>query len=110
MNDTDVSLANDEVQEPIVAGEGDYFRIQVEPSDMFVAFRTQDVGNPGGLQRIAGQQNDGEWVTQAWLIHKVYAHIDGDRLVADNKDAKELLSTLTGTPTHYEGDTFKLKM
>lgn len=90
-------------------GTGDYYRIVVRPKEQFVSFRVQDVGDPGGLERVAGHRSSGSWATQAWLIAKDKAHIDGDSLVADDEDAKKLLESLGSKPTLVKGDIFKAK-
>jgi len=94
---------------PGTKGGGDYFRIVVRPKEQFVTFRMQDVGKPGGLQRLSGKRNSGSWSTQAWLVSKDFAHIDHDRLVADQKDAEDLLNKLGSTPKHVRGDIFEAK-
>jgi len=94
---------------PGSTGEGSYYRIAVRPKEQFVSFRNQDVGEPGGLQRISGRRSSGSWATQAWLISKDMAHIEGDTLVADSDDAKELLAALGSTPVHEKGDIFTAK-
>lgn len=94
---------------PGTTGEGSYYRIVVRPKEQFVTFRNQDVGEPGGLQRLAGKRSSGSWATQAWLISKDHAHIEGDTLVADSSDAKNLLKELGSTPKHEKGDVFTAK-
>jgi hypothetical protein len=91
---------------PGTKGGGDYYRIVVRPKEQFVTFRNQDVGEPGGLQRLSGKRSSGSWSTQAWLISKDYAHIEGDTLVADAQDAKDLLKRLGSKPVHQRGDIF----
>lgn len=87
-------------------GTGDYYRVIVRPQSQFVSFRVQDVGEPGGLERVAGHRSSGSWATQAWLISKDKAHKSGNTLVADDDDAKELLEMLSSKPVHKEGDIF----
>lgn len=94
---------------PGASGGGDYYRIIVRPKEEFVSFRNQDVGKPGGLQRLSGRRSSGSWSTQAWLISKDLAHVEGGRLIADSKDAKELLKTLGSEPMHQKGDIFTAK-
>lgn len=94
---------------PGTKGGGSYFRIVVRPKQQFTTFRYQDVGKPGGLQRLSGKRSSGSWSTQAWLISKNMAHIDGDILVADAQDAKDLLSKLGSRPVHKKGDIFTAK-
>lgn len=95
--------------EPGTTGEGEYFRIVVRPKEQFVTFRNQDVGKPGGLQRIAGQRKNGEWDTQAWLISKQDAHTNGKELIPDSEDAQKLLADLATKPVHEKGDVFTAK-
>ncbi len=89
-------------------GEGDYYRIELLPSEEFTAFRYHDVGDPGHLLRLAGKRKDGTWDTQAWLIGKSDAHVEGDHLIADSADAKNLLESLGGKSRHKEGDIFSV--
>ncbi len=95
--------------EPGTKGGGDYYRIIVRPSSQFRSFRTQDVGDPGGIQRVTGHRSSGSWATQAWLVSKKFAHVSGDTLVADDSDAKDLLKSLGSEPVHKKGDVFVAK-
>lgn len=90
-------------------GQGDYYRIVVRPEAAFRTFRTHDVGDPGGLQRVSGQRESGSWDTQAWLISKDDAHVENDELVPDSDSAKDLLRTLGSKPVHKKGDVFTAK-
>lgn len=95
--------------EPGTKGTGDYYRIIVRPSSQFRSFMTQDVGDPGGIQRVAGHRASGSWATQAWLVSKKFAHVSGDTLVADDSDAKDLLKNLGSEPVRKKGDVFVAK-
>ncbi len=91
------------------AGGGRFFRVGVRPKDGFVAFRTQDVGSKGHVERVAGRKASGRWATVTWLISKRDAHVEGERLVGDTSDAKDILATL-GSPAHWvSGDRFVAK-
>ncbi len=94
---------------PGSGGQGEYYHVEVRPGDDFVTFRTQDVGDPGHVQRVAGKRETGSWATVKWLIGKEDAHVDGDSLVGDTKDAKEVLKQLGSKPVHKEGDLFEAK-
>lgn len=96
---------------PGTKGGGDYFRIVVRPKEEFVTFRNQDVGKPGGLQRLSGKRSSGSWSTQAWLISKddAHAHMKNGELIADSRGAKDLLAKLGSKPTHEKGDVFTAK-
>lgn len=94
---------------PGTKGEGSYFRIVVRPKEEFVTFRYHDIGEKGHIQRLAGKRQSGSWDNQAWLISKVDAHIEGDRLVPDTQDAREILSVLGSKPKHVKGDIFEAK-
>src|SRR5205809_957840 len=48
------------------AGGGEFFRIEVRPKSEFVTFRTQDVGDKGGIERLAGKRSSGSWDTATW--------------------------------------------
>lgn len=91
------------------AGGGEFFRIQVRPKSEFVTFRTQDVGDTGGIERLAGKRASGSWATQTWLVDKSFAHVEGDTLVPDNREAKDLFKKLGSTPKHVKGDVFRAK-
>lgn len=94
---------------PGSTGKGAYYRIDVRPKVNFTSFRTQDVGEPGGLERVAGHRSSGSWATQAWLISKELAHREGNTLVADSTDAQNLLKSLGSKPVHITGDLFTAK-
>ena len=94
---------------PGATGEGEYFHITVRPKGQFVTFRTQDVGGPGHIQRVAGKRASGSWDTQTWLVSKDDAHREGRRLVPDTKDAKNLFAKLSTSPKHVKGDIFEAK-
>jgi hypothetical protein len=94
---------------PGTKGEGDYFRIVVRPKEEFTTFRYQDVGEKGHIQRLAGKRSSGSWDTQAWLISKGDAHLEGATLVADTDDARKLIDALGTKPKHVKGDIFEAK-
>lgn len=88
------------------AGGGAFYRIEVRPKREFVTFRTQDVGEPGHLERIAGKRSSGRWDTATWLVGKRDAHISGDRLVIDSPRVKTALKQIGGPILHKRGDVF----
>jgi len=94
---------------PGTKGEGDYFRIVVRSKDEFVTFRNQDIGEPGHIQRLAGKRSSGSWDTQTWLISKKDAHIEGNRLIPDTDDAREVIEQLGSEPKHIKADIFEAK-
>ncbi len=97
-------------KKPGTAGGGRFYRVEVRPKEEFVTFRYHDVGAKGGdLERLAGKRESGSWDTQAWLIRKGSAHLEGDMLVADKEDVRELLRSLGSTPIHIKGDIFEAK-
>ncbi|HLO16931.1 MAG TPA: hypothetical protein VK206_19000 [Anaerolineales bacterium] len=96
-------------QKPGSTGEGKYYHVEVRPKDEFTAFRTQDVGEAGHLQRVAGKRESGSWATVKWLVGKEDAHVENGKLVGDTKDAKDLLKKLGSQPTHKSGDRFEAK-
>jgi hypothetical protein len=103
------SKSNTTRRKPGSTGKGDYYHIEVLPKSGFVTFRTQDVGDPGHIQRVAGKREGGSWETVKWLIGKEDAHVRGGHLVADSKDAKNLIKELGTKPVHISGDRFKAK-
>jgi hypothetical protein len=96
-------------KKPGTTGKGNYYRAEVRPKDEFTTFRTQDVGEHGHLQRVAGKRSSGSWSTTTWLINKEDAHVQDGKLVPDTKDAKDLLKKLGSEPRHLSGDRFKAK-
>ena len=110
---------------PGTKGEGDYYRIVVRSKEEFTTFRYDDVGEKGHILRLAGKRSSGPWDTQAWLINKDDAHIEGDTLVGDTDDARRVIEgdTLVGDtddarrviealgskPKHVKGDVFEAK-
>ena len=96
-------------KKPGTTGEGNYYHVEVRPKDEFTTFRTQDVGDEGHLQRVAGKRSSGSWATAKWLISKEDAHVENGRLVGDTKDAKDLIKKLGSEPVHTSGDRFEAK-
>lgn len=97
-------------EKPGAVGEGDYFRIAVRPKEEFVAFRYHDVGEKNGdLKRLAGKRSSGSWDTESWLINKHSAHMEGDTLVGDTDDVRDLLEKLGSKPKRIKGDIFEAK-
>jgi len=90
-------------------GEGDYYRIELRPSSDFTFFRNHDVGDKGHLIRVAGKRTSGSWDTVAWLVSKEDAHIEGETLIGDSEDAKQLIESLGTKPKHVKGDIFEAK-
>ena len=90
-------------------GDGDYYHIGVRHKSNFEKFRTHDIGDKGGLQRVAGQRGNGSWDTVKWLVSKDFAHKEGSRLIPDHDDASQLLDTLGSEPEHVKGDFFTAK-
>ena len=94
---------------PGTGGQGEYYHVEVRPGDDFVSFRTQDIGDPGHIQRVAGKRESGSWATVKWLIGKEDAHVSGDSLVPDTKDAQDVLKQLGSKPVHKKGDLFEAR-
>jgi hypothetical protein len=94
---------------PGTKGGGEFYRITVRPKDEFVTFRTQDVGDPGHVERLAGKRQSGSWDTQAWLISKKDAHVEGRSLVPDTAEARKVLDKLGSKPVRVKGDVFEAK-
>ena len=90
-------------------GGGRFFHIELRPSSEFVAFRVQDVGGRGGVERVAGQRATGTWDTAKWLVEKSHAHVANGRLVADSLEAEKLFKSLGSAPRQVAGDRFRAK-
>jgi len=96
-------------KKPGSTGEGNYYHVEVRPKDEFTTFRTQDVGDRGHLQRVAGKRASGSWATVKWLIGKEDAHVEGGKLVPDTKEAKDLIKKLGAEPVRKSGDRFEAR-
>ena len=96
-------------KKPGSTGRGEYYHIEVRSAGDFVSFQTQDVGRPGHIQRVAGRRSTGYWATVKWLIGKEDAHVQGTKLVADTKDAREVIEQLGSQPVRVVGDRFKAR-
>lgn len=96
-------------QKPGSGGQGNYYHVEVRDGSDFETFRTQDVGDPGHLQRVGGKRPSGSWATVKWLISKEDAHVEGDKLIGDTREAKDLLKKLGSQPLHLSGDRFQAK-
>ena len=90
-------------------GGGRFFHIELRPSNQFVAFRVQDVGAPGGVERVAGQRASGSWDTAKWLVEKSHAHVEGGQLIADSLEAEKLFKSLGSAPVQVDGDRFRAR-
>jgi hypothetical protein len=100
---------NSSRRSPGSGGQGEYYHIELRPGEDFETFRTQDVGDPGHIQRVGGRRASGSWATVKWLISKEDAHMEGDRLVPDSRDAEILLGKLGPRVTHKSGDRFEAR-
>jgi hypothetical protein len=96
-------------QKPGTVGEGNYYHVIVRPKTEFVMFRTQDIGEPGHIQRVAGKRGSGSWDTQKWLIGKDDAHVENGKLIPDTAEAKGVLEALGSEAVLVKGDVFKAK-
>jgi hypothetical protein len=94
---------------PGSTGEGEYYHVEVRPKGQFRTFRTHDVGEKGGIERVAGKRPSGSWDDQKWLISKEQAHVEDGKLIPDTSDAREVLESLGSEPVHVTGDRFQAK-
>lgn len=90
-------------------GTGEYYRITVRDKRQFTSFKTDDVGDKGGIQRVAGHRPSGSWDTQAWLISKDRAKKIGNTLEGKDKDVQKVLDQSGSKPKHIRGDLFEAK-
>jgi hypothetical protein len=96
-------------KKPGSGGSGNYYHVEVRDDDNFETFRTQDVGDEGHLQRVAGKRESGSWATVKWLVSKEDAHVENGKLIPDTKDAKDLIKKLGSQPVQVKGDRFEAK-
>jgi hypothetical protein len=90
-------------------GRGRFFHIELRPANQFVAFRVQDVGERGGVERVAGQRASGSWDTAKWLVEKTHAHVEDGRLIPDSAEASKLFAALGSAPLQIARDRFRAK-
>ena len=96
-------------QKPGSGGSGNYYHVEVRDGSDFETFRTQDVGDPGHLQRVSGKRASGSWATVKWLIGKEDAHVEDGKLVGDTKETRDLIRKLGSKPVQVRGDRFEAK-
>lgn len=94
-------------KKPGTTGKGKFYRIILRPKEQFSSFRIQDVGVPGGLERVAGRRPSGSWDTQAWLVSKDDAHVEGGQLIIDDTKAQSVLHQIEGPLEHVSGDVWR---
>jgi hypothetical protein len=94
---------------PGSSGQGNYYHVEVRDKGDFETFRTQDVGDEGHLQRVAGKRSSGSWATVKWLIGKEDAHVEDGKLVGDTKEARDLIKELGAKPVQVRGDRFEAR-
>ncbi len=91
---------------PGTTGKGKFYRVEVRPKNEFVTFRVQDVGDKGGLERIAGKRASGSWDTVTWLVSKKKAHVTNGKLIIENAKDKTMFKQIHGPIMHVKGDIF----
>lgn len=94
-------------KKPGSTGGGKFYRIVVRDKNDFTSFRVQDVGEKGGLERLAGRRSSGSWDTVSWLISKEDAHVKNGHLIITDKKARSVLKSLSGHIYHVKGDIFR---
>ena len=96
-------------QKPGSGGRGNFYHVEVREGNDFETFRTQDVGDPGHLQRVAGKRASGSWATVKWLVSKEDAHVEDGKLVGDTQETRDLIKKLRSKPVQIRGDRFEAK-
>ena len=89
--------------------EGDFYHIGVRDKNDFESFRTHDVGDTGGIERVSGKRANGSWDTVKWLVSKRFAHVNNGWLTPDHEDARALFEELGTRPRRVEGDLFRAR-
>jgi hypothetical protein len=94
-------------KKPGTTGKGRFYRIMVRPKSEFTTFRVQDVGEKGGLERLAGKRSSGSWDTVSWLVSKEDAKVKAGHLIITSPKARSVLKSLSGHIYHVKGDIFR---
>lgn len=94
-------------KKPGTTGKGKFYRIELRPKSQFSSFRVQDVGQKGGLERLAGRRKSGSWDTVSWLIAKDKAEIVHGHLRVTGAKEKSVLKQIRGPIVHLKGDIFR---
>lgn len=103
-------MAKTKRKAPGTTGKGKFYRIEVRPKADFVIFRNQDMGGKGGLERLAGRRESGNWATVSWLVSKDDAHVDAHgQLKIDDAKVRSVLKNIRGRIVHVKGDVFAAK-
>ncbi len=92
---------------PGSTGKGKFYRIELRPQGQFSSFRVQDVGQKGGLERLAGHRRSGSWDTVSWLIGKDKANVVKGHLKITGKKEQSVLKQIKGPIVHIKGDIFR---
>jgi hypothetical protein len=94
---------------PGTTGKGKFYRIELRPKGQFKTFRVQDVGEKGGLERLAGKRPGpgGTWDTVTWLVSKDDAYIDAHGHLKIKGKAKSVLKQIKGKIVHVKADIFR---
>ncbi len=96
-----------ERKEPGSTGEGKFYHIELIPSDGYVAIRNHDVGEKGGLERVAWQREDGSRDTIGRLVSKEDAHVANGKLIIDERKDRSITEQIEWDIVHVKGDIFK---
>ena len=91
---------------PGSTGKGKFYHIEIRPKGQFSSFRMQDVGEKGGLERLAGHRPSGSWDTVSWLIAKDKATVTNGKLKILAEEEKSDLKEMKGPIVHVKGDIF----
>lgn len=94
-------------KKPGTTGKGKFYRIVVRDKNDFTSFRVQDVGDKGGLERLAGRRSSGSWDTVSWLVSKEDAHVHAGHLIITDPKARSVLKSISGHIYHVKGDIFR---
>lgn len=88
------------------SGKGAFFHIELTHKH-FEEYRSEEVGEYPGIERVSGKDNQGHWHTVKWLLSKERAHLEGQHLIADDPEAQDLLDDLRPSLHHLKADRFK---
>jgi hypothetical protein len=75
--------------------EDEYYYLTMESDDEFILFKSETIGADNQSHMIKAKEKNGRWKVKEWIINKDDAHMEGNYLVGDDPEVKEILDELS---------------